>query len=429
MNPGERMRHVLIRKTQLDHLEVDVLIAGNRFARIAPDIAAPPGATVIDGRQTAIVPPFYNAHGHAAMTLFRGFADDIDLFPWLQEHIWPAEAQLTPADVACATRLAIVEMIRGGTVFFNDMYWEPATVARVADEMGMRAAIGRLFIEESPGVVRAVCQRKSEELEAEAPRLSNRIQITYAPHAIYTVSGVTLRRLVEQAHGTGQMIHIHAAETAAECAACQREHGMTPIAWLDACGLLGPRTVLAHAVHLTDADIALIRERQAIVAHMPVSNAKLGSGRFRFLAVTEQAGCRTTIGTDGCASNNNLSMFDEIKFAALSAKIEAECPTAGKAAAILDCATRQGAEAFGIDAGVIAEGRLADAMLIDLGHPALAPGYHLTSNLVYSADTSVVRTVICDGRVLMQDRLIPGEAEIVAEVNAVARKYAPFALR
>jgi 5-methylthioadenosine/S-adenosylhomocysteine deaminase len=422
------VKPLLIRQILLDNQSVDVLIEGNRFSRIAPTVDAP-GATIIDGQGKAIVPAFYNAHGHAAMTLFRGYADDIDLFPWLQEHIWPAEAQLTPDDVACATRLAIVEMIRGGTVFFNDMYWEPATVARVADEMGMRAAIGRLFIEESPGRVRPLCQRKSEELETFAPRLSSRIQITYAPHAIYTVSGITLRRISEQARAAEQMIHIHAAETVAECEACQREHGMTPIEWIDACGLLGSRTVLAHAVHLTDADIALIRERQAIVAHMPVSNAKLGSGRFRFQAVVEKAGCRTTIGTDGSASNNNLSMIDEMKCAALSAKLQAGSPVAGQAKTVFDCATRHGAEAFGLDTGVIAPGKLADALLVDLNHPAMVPDYHLVSNLVYSADTSVIDTVICDGRVLMRNRVIPGEAEIVGAMRARARKYAPLALR
>ncbi len=422
------VKRLLIRQVLFDGRETDVLIEERRFARIAPRIEAP-DAEILDGRGRAIVPPFYNAHGHAAMTLFRGFADDIALFPWLQEHIWPAEARLTADDVACATRLAIVEMIRGGTVFFNDMYWEPATVARVADEMGVRAAVGRLFIEEQPGVVRPACQRQSEDLEALAPQLSDRIQITYAPHAIYTVSGLMLRRIAGLAAANGQRIHIHAAETAAECEACQAEHGMTPIAWIDVCGLLGPRTILAHAVHLTDADIALIRERKAVVAHMPVSNAKLASGRFRFAAVAEQAGCRTTIGTDGCASNNNLSMFDEMKCAALSAKLEAGSPEAGQAGRILDCATRAGAEAFGIDTGVIAPGKLADALLVDLNHPAMTPGYHLISNLVYSADTAVVRTVICDGRVLMREGVIPGEARIVADLRAAASKFAPLALR
>jgi 5-methylthioadenosine/S-adenosylhomocysteine deaminase len=421
------VKNLLIRQVQLDNQAVDVLIEGNRFKQIAPVIDAP-GAPVIDGRGKAIVPPFYNAHGHAAMTLFRGFADDIDLFPWLQEHIWPAEAQLTAEDVYCAARLAIVEMIRGGTVFFNDMYWEPVSAARAAEEMGVRAAIGRLFIEERPGKVRPVVQRQTEALEAFAPQLSDRIQITYAPHAIYTVSGITLRRIGELARAAGQMIHIHAAETRAECQTCQAEQGMTPIAWLDACGILGPGTVLAHAVHLTDADVALIFERQAILAHMPISNAKLGSGQFRFQAVAETAGCRTTIGTDGCASNNNLSMFGEIKCAALSAKIQAGGPTAGLAANVWNCATRKGAEAFGIDAGVIAVGKLADAVLIDLNHPSMVPCFHLVSNLVYSADTSVVDTVICDGRVLMQDRVIPGEAEIVAAMREVSRKYAPMAL-
>ena len=416
---------LLIRRAVLGGSATDLLVENRRFARIAPAITPPPGAEVLDARGLAILPTFYNAHGHAAMTLFRGQADDIELFPWLTQHIWPAEKQLTADDVAAATRLAIIEMIRGGTVFFNDMYWEPATVARVADEMGVRAAVGRLYVEESPGHIRPYCIEKSAELEACAPQLSDRIQLTHAPHAIYTVGEETLRMVAAHAQATGQMIHIHAAETESECQQCQERHGMSPIAWLDACGILGPRTVLAHAVHLSDADIGLIRDRGAVIAHMPVSNAKLNSGMFHFRDVAEQAGCRTTIGTDGCGSNNNLSMFDEVKCAALSAKIQTRDPTAGKAATIWYCATGGGAEAFGIDAGEIAEGRLADAMLVDLDHPALVPAHNLISNLVYSADTSVVDSVLCDGRILMRHRVIPGEAEIIAAMRVIARKYAP----
>ena len=383
-----RVKPLLIRQVLHDGREVDVLIEAHRFARLAPGIEAP-GAEVIDGRGQAIVPPFYNAHGHAAMTLFRGFADDIELFPWLEEHIWPAEARLTPEDVACATRLAVVEMIRGGTVFFNDMYWEPANRGpRGRRVWAFARRSGRLFIEARPGRCARLPAPVGGAGGGGAATLRPPPDHLRAARDLTPSAASMLRRIAGQARDTGQRIHIHAAETVAECEACVREHGMSPIAWLDACGLLGPRTILAHAVHLTDADIALIRERQAVVAHMPVSNAKLGSGRFRFAAVVEQAGCRTTLGTDGCASNNNLSMLDEMKCAALSAKLEAGSTVAGQAHTVLDCATRAGAEAFGIDAGVIAPGKLADALLIDLDHPAMMPNYHLVSNLVYSADTS-----------------------------------------
>jgi 5-methylthioadenosine/S-adenosylhomocysteine deaminase len=421
------MKKLLLRQVLLDNKNVDVLIAGNRFAQIAPSIAATNETELIDGTGYAIVPPFYNTHGHAAMTLFRGFADDIELFPWLHKYIWPAEKLLTPDDVACASRLAIVEMIRSGTVFFNDMYWYQAIVAQVAHEMGMRAAIGRFFIEESPGKVHPLCLQQTEELETIAPSLDPRIQITYAPHAIYTVSGTTLKRIAAKAKETGQIIHIHAAETLTECEQCQKEHQMTPIAWIDACGLLGSNTILAHGVHLTKDDIARIRDSGASIAHMPVSNAKLCSGIFRFHDVATLGGCRVTIGTDGCASNNNLSMFDEIKMAALSSKITHCSFTAAPAAAIWDAATRQGAAAFNINAGVIAPGYLADALLIALKHPAMVPNYNLTANLVYAADPSVVDTVICDGQILMRHRKIPGEEEIVTEVERIARRYAPLA--
>lgn len=422
------MKRLLLRQVLLADATVDVLIEGNRFSRIEPQITTA-ADEVIEAAGHAIVPPFYNSHCHAAMTLLRGFADDIPLFPWLENHVWPAERQLAPDDVAAGARLAMIEMIRSGTVFFNDMYWESATVARVADEMGLRAAIGRFLIEESPGQVHPICQRHSDALEAVAPTLSRRIQLAYAPHAIYTVSGITLKRIAAAARASGELIHIHAAETTTEVEQCQREHGMTPIAWLDACGLLTPRTILGHAIHLTAADITLIRERGATISHMPVSNAKLGSGSFDFQRVATCGGCAVTIGTDGTASNNSLSMFDELKAAALLAKSVTGDPAAAPAAAIWHAATRRAALAFGIDAGEIAVGRLADALLIDLSHPAMVPCYHLISNLVYAADPSVVTTVICDGRILMRDRTIPGAAAAVAAVAKLAPRYAPFALR
>jgi 5-methylthioadenosine/S-adenosylhomocysteine deaminase len=192
---------------------------------------------------------------------------------------------------------------------------------------------------------------------------------------------------------------------------------MTPIAWLDTCGMLTPKTILAHSIHLTKDDITLIRDRGCVIAHMPCSNLKLASGQFRFHEVAEQNGCRVTIGTDGCASNNNLSMLDEMKFAALSAKGETHSPTAAPAKTVFDCATRHGAEAFGIDAGVIAEGKLADALLIDLQHPLTVPCHNLVSNLVYSADSSCIDTVICDGRVLMENKIIPNERDILEAVS------------
>ena len=414
------MNTLLVQHVLLNGETRDILIEGPRFKAIAPrlDVTA---AHTVDGTGKAIVPAFYNAHTHAAMTSMRGYADDIELFAWLQEHIWPFEKHICADDVYHFSRLAVLEMIRTGTVFFNDMYWYGPATVRAVEEMGIRAAIGRMFIESSPGVVTERNVRENEALEALVPSLSGRVQLTFAPHAVYTVSGQTLRMAAEAARAKDGLIHVHASETRAEVEDCLNAHGMTPVAWLDACGMLTPKTILAHAIHLTQEDIVLIRDRDCVLAHMPCSNFKLASGQFRFREVAE-SGCRVTLGTDGCASNNNLSMLEEMKFAALSAKGQAHVPTAAPAQAVFDSATRLGAEAFGIDAGVIAEGKLADALLIDLRHPLMVPCHNLTSNLVYSADSSCIDTVICDGRVLMENKTVPNERDIIEAAQDTCRR-------
>jgi 5-methylthioadenosine/S-adenosylhomocysteine deaminase len=403
---------ILIQQVIHNGAPCDIFIEGNRFKKIAPHIDCA-AKQVLDGRRKAILPAFYNTHNHAAMTSMRGYADDIDLFPWLKNHIWPFEACITSEDVYHCTKLAIVEMIRGGTVFFNDMYWFSTSTVRAVEEMGLRAAVGRLFIESSPGVVLEGNIQENAALEAMASSASSRITLTYAPHAIYTVSGKTLCMISEQAKANNSFIHIHASETEREVSNSHKEHGMSPIAWLDRCGMLGPKTILAHCVHLSVEDINLIRERGCIIAHNPISNLKLASGRFRFQEVIEDSGCKITLGTDGVASNNNLSMLDTMKFAALSAKDQSRKATVAPAHVIFDAATLKGAEAFNIRAGAIAEGQLADALLVDLRQPTMVPNHHLISNMVYAADTACIDTVLCDGRLLMHNKIIPGEAEII----------------
>ncbi len=412
---------ILIKNVLLNQERRDVLIEGKRFQKIAP-VIDDRADEVIDGSGKAILPPFYNTHTHAAMTLLRGYADDMELFCWLNDYIWPAEAKLDGSDIYWGTKLAILEMIRSGTVFFNDMYWHQRDAVRAVEEMGVRAAIGMLFIEGADGKVLERNLRSNAELFGARSSFSDRVMITFAPHAVYTVSGPTLRQVAGDAAESGSFIHIHASETLREVEECRAAHnGMTPVQWLDSLGILGEKTILAHCVHLTDADIELIRERRAVIAHMPCSNYKLLSGRFRFQAAFEGK-CRITLGTDGCASNNNLSMFDEMKLAAFSAKMEANLPAAGRDSDIFDIATRNGAEAFGIDGGVIAEGKLADALLADLSLPCMTPCYHLAANWVYSAGPECVDTVICNGRILMRNRRIDGEEEIIARAAECCAK-------
>ena len=409
---------ILIRNVLLNGKHTDIAVRGNRIAKIETGIQGD-FDQVIDGSHYAALPPFYNTHCHAAMTLLRGIADDMELFEWLNNHIWPAEAKLTDEDIYWGTRLACLEMIKSGTVFFNDMYFRPAQTIRAVEEAGIRAAVGMIVLDINPDS-NAKFQRDNEAVWADRAKYSDRIQLAWSPHAIYSVSEPALRKVSERAAAMHVRVHIHMSETAHEVAECRERHGCTPVEYLDRLGLLSDMTLAAHSVHLTDEDIEILRKRGVNLAYMPCSNYKLSSGKFRFHRLME-TGCRVTFGTDGCASNNNLSMFDEMKFGALGAKLEYGGPTACRADQIFTAATRSGAEAFGIDGGLLEPGHLADIMLLDLDSPMMVADHNLISNAVYSADTSCVSTLICNGKVLMLDRHVPGEAEVVREARRCAK--------
>ena len=412
------MRKILLKDTMLNGNRTDVLIAGHRFEKIAPGQIADAGTEIVNAAGTAILPPFYNTHTHAAMTLLRGYADDKELFTWLNDHIWPFEAKMTARDIYEGSRLAILEMIRSGTVFFNDMYWQSDETVRAASEMGIRACVGMTvtdFIGEA--AIEATFERLAALKPGNWADDAGLVRLTLAPHAVYTVCEKLWRRCADFARERGLLLHIHLAETQKEIADCVAVHGKTPVRWLDSLGVLGENVIAAHVVHVDDEEISILRERGVVIAHNPCSNMKLASGTFRSQAFS-RAGCRVTIGTDGNASNNNLDMREETKFAALLAKVSGN-PEALPAEEALAWATRNGAEAFGIDAGVIAEGRLADAVLVDLNNERLVPSHNLISNWVYSADSRCIRDVICNGKFLMRSGVIEGEAEILDAVRSL----------
>lgn len=418
------MEQLIIKNARVNGATTDILIENGRFKTFAPHITpSQEQCELFDACGMTIVPPFFNAHTHAAMTLFRGFADDIELFDWLNNYIWPAEAKLTPYDVYCGSKLAILEMIKSGTVFFNDMYWFQEETIRAVEEMGVRAAVGLLFLEDENGNIAERNVRGNQKLlEMKKQQLfSDRITLTLAPHAVYTVSERNLRRVEELAEELKLPVHIHLAETAREVQECRKEHsGLSPVEYLASLGLLNRNLIAAHSVHLSNYDIEMLADAQAVLVHMPCSNMKLNSGAFRF-ADAFKAGCRIALGTDGCASNNNLSMFDEMKFAALAAKREDNSPTAAPADYVFNIATTGGAEAFGIDSGEISPGKLADAVLINTDSSYLTGGEFIPG-MVYSADSSVVDSVICNGRIIMKHRVVPGEKQIIEEGRKCAAK-------
>jgi 5-methylthioadenosine/S-adenosylhomocysteine deaminase len=280
--------------------------------------------------------------------------------------------------------------------------------------MGMRAALGAVFIDMGDGDKRAANREMAQVLLNESKQYSDRIQFQLGPHAPYTVSKKALLWCAEFATEHNLMIHIHLSETEREVADCVKEHGLRPPAYLDSLGLLTPNLTAAHCVWLEQNEMELLAKRGTAALHCPTSNMKLASGKFRFSAA-QAAGMKIAIGTDGAASNNNLDMGEEIKLAALLEKHCTGDPTALPAETVWHAGTRAAAEIFGLNSGIIQEGALADCMLVDLNNERLVPGHNLISDMVYSADSSCVDTVICDGKILMQNRAVEGEEEIIAK--------------
>jgi len=391
------MKTLLIKNVLLKDRKTDILVADGRFK----SLCAPEGTRAdetLDAEGTAILPPFYNTHTHAAMSLLRGYADDMPLQKWLQDYIWPYENKMTAQDIREGSRLAVREMIRTGTVFFSDMYFEIDQTIAVVQEFGIRAAIGVTFVDSHSKSQQA---DKLDMLRHWVDPSGGLITLTVAPHAIYTVSPDLLVKCADTARSLGLKLHIHLSETRQEVEDCLRAHGTTPVRYLDSLGFLGPDVIAAHVVHVDEEEAAILASRGVTIAHCPCSNMKLASGIFPYKMLHE-AGCRITLGTDGDSSNNNLDMREEMKFAALLAKVSSGDPEVLPAAEALEMATRSGAEAFGLDAGVIREGALADALLVRLDDPRMQPCHNLVSNWVYAAGSSCIDCVICNGNIVMK---------------------------
>ena len=401
----------------------DVLIEGNRIARIATGISAPAGAEVLDGTDKAIIPGFINTHTHASMTLFRGYGDDLPLMTWLEDYIWPVEAQMTAHDVYVGARLACLEMLRSGTTCFLDMYMHPLETAKAVEEMGLRAHLSYTLFDQGNAERAELDRKRSYEYFDRFKEFSDRITFTLGPHAIYTVSGEQLQFCHQFAVEHNVKIHLHLSETKGEIDECVRQHGLTPVRYLEKLGILSEHLVLAHVVWIDDEEMDLLAKYNVSVVHNPASNLKLASGYAFKYEEMKRRGIRIGIGTDGCSSSNNLDMVVAMKLASFLGKGWRFDSTACKADDIFASATSVGADILGIPAGRVEEGALADVCLVDLNTPELVPLNSLTSNLVYATSgSSCVDTVIVDGRILMRDKYVPGQEAIIAEAREVARR-------
>jgi 5-methylthioadenosine/S-adenosylhomocysteine deaminase len=404
---------------QLDGHPVGLCAEDGRIAEIGPDVAPRPGDEVIDATGMLLCPPMVNGHTHAAMTLFRGFGDDMPLMEWLRTRIWPAEAKLEPEDVYWGTRLACVEMIRAGTTRFLDMYWHGSEAARAVVDSGMRAAVSSVIIDQLDAARgRAMRPEMIESLDRIAAA-GVRVAPSLGPHAIYTVSAESLAWLAELAAEREITLQIHLSETEQEVGDCMEAHGKRPAAYLDELGFLGPRTVLAHGVWLDQAELELIAERGATVVANPAANLKLAVGGVLPYPAAARAGVRLGLGTDGVSSNSNLDSFEEVKLLALSQKHATGDTSALPASEAL--AIARGLRSPALNGTPLEASRPADFLLLRGHDPELSAG-DLDADLVYAASGAVVDTTVVAGEVLMRNRKVVGAEEAVAEVRARAAR-------
>ena len=401
-----------------------VAIAGDTIVEIGPDLSIKyPDAEHISQSHGLIMPGLINTHTHAAMSCFRGLADDLPLMEWLQKYIFPVEAKLTPEMVYQSTLLSICEMIKSGTTTCNDMYLFAKEVARAMAESGMRAWLGEVLYDfPSPNYGELENGfAYTRELFAQYTN-HDLLTITVNPHAVYTCSPELLQRLGAMAEEKNALYHIHVSENADEIATCRKRFGLSPVRHLEKLGLLGEHVVAAHCVMIDDQEIELLARRGVKVAHCQESNMKLASGTAPVVKMLA-GGLSVGIGTDGSASNNDVDMFGEMNTVAKIHKVVRMDPTAMDAATTLQTATMGGAALLGaaLRIGSIEPGKKADIIVLDMDQPHLTPVYNPISHLVYAARGSDVIHSVINGQVVMRDRCLTtlDEAAILAEMGRI----------
>jgi 5-methylthioadenosine/S-adenosylhomocysteine deaminase len=394
------------------------------------------GREVIDATGHVVMPGLINGHTHVPMTLFRGLADDLDLNEWLTKYIFPAEAKNVNEEfVRAGTRLGLAEMIRGGTTTYCDMYYFESAVAEETSRAGMRGVLGETVID-FPVADNKTWEQAMAYTERFVAKWKGNKLITpaIAPHAPYTVSEDHLKQVRDFSQRTGAPVVIHVAETRKEVEDITRDHGASPVDYLARIGLLSDKTIAAHVVHATEEEIGVLKRLGVGVVHNPQSNMKLASG----VAPVPQylrADVALGLGTDGAASNNDLSMWEEMDTAAKLHKLTSNDPKVVTALEALEMATIRGARALHLEreTGSLEEGKRADLIVVDLDDLNQVPLYNIYSQLVYATKAADVRTVVVEGRVLMRDRklLTLDEESIKRDARQwrerIARSLAPGA--
>ncbi len=356
-------------------------------------------ARIIDCHGKLLMPGLINTHTHVAMTMQRSTGDDAELMEWLNDIVWPFEDRLSDEDIKSGARLGIAEMLLGGTTTFVDMYWSEHAIAQTVEQMGIRAVLAESCLE----------GERMEQFEKNLPLLiercksCDRLSAMVAPHAPYTCPPHILKRAAEIAQKHQLPITIHLAETRDEAKIIRELYDQTPTQYLDECGIIKPSTILAHSIYLSDEDIEIIKSRGAHIAHNPQCNMKISSGVARIPELMEQ-GVSCTIGTDGAGSNNDLDMWDEMRSAAFLHKLTASSPTVLPAYEVLKMATVNAAKAIGREGelGIIAQGALADIIVMDINKVHYRPHNDIIASLIYCSKSSDVEYVMVAGELLVE---------------------------
>ena len=416
------MGTILLKNIVNDGKTSDVLIEDGLIARIAlsgGNLDIPSDTEVVDCTGRTLMPGLINMHTHAGMALMRGVGEDIPFHEWL-DRIWVLEKNLDEEYVYHATKVACLEMIKTGTTAFNDQYWYMPMAYKAASEMGIRAALSYVVCDrndpEESERQKVQCVRMYEESRT----WSGMITFIISIHAIYSVSEPMILWATDFARERGLKIHIHLSETEKEVADCMEVHGgMSPVEYLDSLGVLGPDVIAAHTLWLSDKDVEILGKRGVTCVHNVNSNLKLASGyRFRYNELRD-AGANVCLGTDGCASSNNLDMLETMKTSAMIQKAWRNDPSAMPINELISMVTSNAAKALGLNCGRIEEGAAADLIIVDTeSYHFMSPG-SFEANLIYSAHSDCIASVICDGRFVMRDRVVPGEKEILSQ----AREY------
>ena len=414
---------ILLKDIVLNGKECDMLIDNERIARIsdAGSLDAE-GAEVMQCKGMVAMPGLINMHTHAGMAMMRGVGEDIAFHQWL-DRIWEIEKDLDEDYVYHATKVACLEMIKTGTTTFNDQYWYMPMAYKAASELGIRAALSYVICDRNDPEESERQKVQCRQMYEASLGWSDLATLVISIHAIYSVSEPMILWATDFARRNGLRIHIHLSETQKEIEDCMAQHGgMSPVEYLDSLGVLGPDVMAAHSLWLSDNDIQILGNRGVTCIHNINSNLKLASGyKFRYNELRD-AGVNVCIGTDGCGSSNNQDMLEAMKTAAMVQKAWRNDPSCMPISELMDIATVNGAKALGINAGVLEEGALADILIVDTDSYHFMSSASFEANLIYSAHSDCIDSVICNGKFVMRGRVVPGEKEILSEARKQLNK-------